>query len=94
MGAERKSVVVQFYPRFKFYFLCFGYVNFMIMSLKQTTYRLRLLPVLCIVAKLRLRRFVTSETTSAELKLTVLHGRAGIRILSSTVQSKVSVTSE
>ena len=29
------SVVVQFYPWFKFYFLCFGYGNLMIMSLKQ-----------------------------------------------------------
>ena len=28
-------VVVQFYPWFKFYFLCFGYANLMIMSLKQ-----------------------------------------------------------
>ena len=30
-------VVVQFYPWFKFYFLCFGYGNLMIMSLKQRT---------------------------------------------------------
>ena len=27
--------MVQFYPWFKFYFLCFGYGNLMIMSLKQ-----------------------------------------------------------
>ena len=28
-------VVVQFYPWFKFYILCFGYSNLMIMNLKQ-----------------------------------------------------------
>ena len=30
-----EDVVVEFYPWFKFYFLCFGYGNLMIMSLKQ-----------------------------------------------------------